>query len=94
MSKSLGCGHFGESYNAFRNEMTYEGSMQNSTIHGKGVLIHHDTGNEYHGMFNNNHKHGACEFILKTGDKKSHFVGEFRHGVEKSSASNYHPKQA
>mmetsp|Transcript_10183 Transcript_10183/g.8987 ORF Transcript_10183/g.8987 Transcript_10183/m.8987 type:complete len:184 (+) Transcript_10183:305-856(+) len=71
----------------FPNEnCTYTGEVSGDAIFGKGVLKHHDTGNVFIGEFRNNHKHGQGEFTLKNGEK---FKGEFAHGIEMSSKSQY-----
>jgi hypothetical protein len=46
-------------------KITYEGEIHSNQIHGKGQMVHQESGNAFQGQFVNGYKHGPGKFILK-----------------------------
>ena len=69
-------------------DLKYIGDFKDSMFHGRGKLIHTDTGNVYEGQFYQHHKDGPCTFTLATGQQ---FKGSFELNYE-SSKGDYGPR--
>ena len=72
-------------------KVIYEGEFKDSMFHGKGRLIHTDTGNIYEGEFYQHHKDGPCTFkIASTGQI---YKGLFEFNYESVAAEgDYGPR--
>ena len=73
-------------------DVNYQGEFKDSMIHGKGKLLHLDTGNTFEGTFYKDHKDGPCIFTLAATGQQYKGIFEFNCESATAGSCDYGPR--